>query len=111
MKFQGNFLTLEHGSVSVGTSTEMSVHVNCLKVEPLSNDRTQYDVTDVSGKVEVAANKNDVKITQVGSLRKVPTESSSQSNTVHEGAGAGVVVLCLILCRGSGSSSVSPSQP
>ena len=85
VKFQGNFLTLEHGSVSVGTSTEMSVHVNCLKVEPLSNDRTQYDVTDVSGKVEVAANKNDVKITQVGSLRKVPTESSSQSNTVHEG--------------------------
>jgi hypothetical protein len=85
VKFQGDSMTLEHGSVSVGTSTEMSVHVNCLKVEPISNDRTQYDVTDVSGKVEVAANKNDVKITQAGALRKPSLESSSQSNTVHEG--------------------------
>ncbi|MFZ0309632.1 MAG: hypothetical protein WCA76_16810 [Candidatus Sulfotelmatobacter sp.] len=86
VEFQGNSLRLEHGSVSVSTSTAMSVHVNCLKVEPLTNDRTQYDVTDVSGKVEVAANKNDVKITQGGALGKVSKEgTSSQSGTVHEG--------------------------
>jgi len=70
----------------VGTSTSMSVHVNCIKVEPISNDRTQYDVTDVSGKVQVAANKNDVNITQGGALRKASSEgNSSQSATVHEG--------------------------
>lgn len=34
VKFQGNFLTLEHGSVSVGTSTSMNVHVNCIKSNP-----------------------------------------------------------------------------
>ena len=44
VKFQGNYLSLEHGSVSVGTSTSMSVHVNCIKVEPVSRERTQYDV-------------------------------------------------------------------
>ena len=38
VKFEGNYLTLEHGSVAVGTSTSMSVHVNCLRVEPVSND-------------------------------------------------------------------------
>src|ERR1039458_1283521 len=43
VKFQGNSLILEHGSVSVGTSTAMSVHVNCIKIEPTSNERTQYD--------------------------------------------------------------------
>lgn len=86
IKFQGTFLSLEHGSVSVGTSTAMSVHVNCIKVEPVSNERTQYDVTDVSGTVQVAALKNEVNITQGGALRKASPESnSSQSATVHEG--------------------------
>jgi hypothetical protein len=85
VKFEGAFLTLEHGSVSVGTSTGMSVHVNCIRVEPLSNDRTQYDVADLSGKVEVAAHKLDVKITQAGSLSKPSSENSTLSSVVHEG--------------------------
>jgi hypothetical protein len=86
VKFQGNFLSLEHGSVSVGTSTSMSVHVNCIKVEPVSNERTQYDVTDTSGTVQVAAHKNDVNITQGGTLQKASKEGNSpQSATVHEG--------------------------
>ena len=86
VKFQGTFLSLEHGSVSVGTSTSMSVHVNCIKVEPVSNERTQYDVADISGTVQVAARKNDVNITQGGVLRKTTAQSSaSESATVHEG--------------------------
>ena len=85
VKFDGTYLTLEHGSVSVGTSTGMSVHVNCIRVEPLSNDRTQYDVADVTGKVDVAAHKADVKITQSGSLHKPTAENSSASSVVHEG--------------------------
>jgi len=146
VKFQGNFLVLEHGSVSVGTSTLMSVHVNCIKVEPVSAERTQYDVADVSGTVQVAARKNDVYITQGGGLRKASKENNPlQSATVHEGqqatrdesevcgaaprpggagtglntkwleigagAGGGVLLLCILLCKGSGHSSVSPSQP
>src|SRR5580700_9939700 len=66
VKFQGTFLSLEHGSVSVGTSTSMSVRVNCLKVEPVSSERTQYEVADVSGAVQVAARKSDVNITVGG---------------------------------------------
>jgi hypothetical protein len=86
VKFQGSYLSLEHGSLSVGTSTLMSVHVNCIKVEPVTNERTLYDVGDLSGKVEVAAHKNDVKIEQQGSLRKASSQSSSlQSDVVHEG--------------------------
>ena len=86
VKFQGTFLSLEHGTVSVGTSTAMSVHVNCIRVEPLSNDRTQYDVTDVTGTVQVSALRNDVNITQEGALRKAsPENAASQSATVHEG--------------------------
>jgi hypothetical protein len=86
VKFQGTFLTLEHGSVSVGTSTSLNVQVNCIKVEPISRDRTQYDVTDVNGTVKVSAIKNDVNITQGGALRKTSSKgSAAQSATVHEG--------------------------
>jgi hypothetical protein len=86
VKYEGNSLSLEHGSISVSTSTEMIVHVNCLKVEPITSDRTQYDVADTTGKVEVAANRNDVKITQGGSLRKAASKNAlSESATVREG--------------------------
>lgn len=86
VKFQANSVGLEHGSVSVGTSTGMSVHVNCIKVEPISHDRTQFDVADVSGTVQVAARKNDVNITQSTAVRKAtPDSNSSASAVVHEG--------------------------
>src|SRR5271170_4501667 len=86
VKFQGTFLSLEHGSVSVGTSASMSVHVSCLKVEPVSSERTQYDVADVSGTVQVAARKNDVNITVGGVLQEThPQGGSSLSAVVHEG--------------------------
>ena len=87
VKFQGEYLVLEHGSVAVGTSTLMKVHVNCLVVEPLTNDRTQYDVTDVSGKVDVVAHKNDVNIKpEGGALRESSSKGNvTQSATVHEG--------------------------
>ena len=86
VKFQENSLILEHGSVSVGTSTSMSVIMNCMKVEPLSNERTQYDVADISRAVKVSAGKNDVKITQAVTLRKTTApSSSSQAAIVHEG--------------------------
>jgi hypothetical protein len=63
----------------------MSVHVNCIEVKPVSNGRTEYDITDLTGKVEVAAHKNDVNITQSGTLRTTSSQGSSQSATVHEG--------------------------
>ncbi len=86
IKFQGTFLDLEHGGVSVGTSTEMGVHVKCLRVDPVSNERTQYDVVDRSGVIHVSAHKQDVTITR-GSLASKAAQSSKpfESATVHEG--------------------------
>ena len=84
IKFQGTFLSLEHGGISVGTSTLMSVHLNCIKVEPVSNDRTQFEVTDTSGTVHIAALKNDVHVSQ-GVRKPSPEDTSLQSATVHEG--------------------------
>jgi len=89
VKFQGTFLSLEHGSVSVGTSTSMGVHVSCITVEPVSSERTQYDVANVNGTVQIAAHKNDVNITVggVGSVAQKtnPQGGASLSTVVHEG--------------------------
>jgi hypothetical protein len=86
VKYQGTFLNLEHGGVAVGTSTSMSVHVNCIRVDPVSNNRTQYDVADVDGTVHVAARKNDVNITHTGAARKTSSQDdTARSATVHEG--------------------------
>lgn len=86
LKFQGNFLDLEHGSVSMGTSSSMGVHVNCFQIEPLGAERNQYDVKDTTGTVELSATKGDVKITQLGGLKKAAKSSGgSGSGVVHEG--------------------------
>ncbi len=86
IKFEGTFLDLEHGGVSVGTSTAMSVHVKCIRVDPVSNERTQYDVTDRVGVVHVSAHKKDVIITRGGLATKIAqTGKASESATVHEG--------------------------
>jgi hypothetical protein len=86
VKYQGTFLDLEHGGVAVGTSTSMSVHVHCIRVEPIVKDRTQYEVGDVNGTVHVAARKNDVNITHTGAARKTSSQDdATRSATVHEG--------------------------
>lgn len=88
VKFEGSFLSLDHGSVSVGTLKLMSVHVKCIKVEPVSPARTEYDVADVNGTAQVVARKNDVNISETSVSRKTPppTQSGpSRSTTVHEG--------------------------
>jgi hypothetical protein len=86
LKFQGTFLDLDHGGVSVGTSTGMSVQVKCLKVDPVSNERTQYDVVDRSGVVHVSAHKQDVTITRSSLASKTAQASKlPESATVHEG--------------------------
>ena len=86
VKFNGDSLTLEHGSVSVGTSKSMSVHIDCIRVVPVSNEWTQYEVTDVDGMVHVAARKKDVNIQIAASVRKPSPENAAlQSATVHEG--------------------------
>jgi hypothetical protein len=86
VKYNGDSLTLEHGSVSLETSRSMSVHIDCLQVIPVSNDWTQYDVTDVNGTVRVDALKLDVNILRGSSTRKTsPEGAASGSATVHEG--------------------------
>ncbi len=79
VQFQGNELTLDHGNLKLVTATQMTVIVGCITINPIASDRTQYDVTDIDGKVKVIAYKKDVKIRLHGSaLRKTKPGNSSE---------------------------------
>jgi len=132
-KFDGDSLELDHGSVAVGTSKSFKVEVKCLTATPALSAWTQYEVSDLTGAVQVVARKSDVNVSG---------GNSANGGTIHEGqeknynetemcgaarpaspgsginpkwiaagaAGAGVLIWLLIHSSG-GQSSVSPSSP
>jgi hypothetical protein len=83
-KFEGNSLDLDHGAVSVGTSKEFKVKVNCITVAPASSGWTQYEVSDLTGTLQAIAHKNDVTV-DVGIHGKPSADSGSSGGTLHEG--------------------------
>jgi len=86
VQFEGSELHLDHGSLQVSTSTQLRVRVGCLTVIPVNPAWTQYDVTDVDGKVTVAARTSDVNIEIRGSkLTQGQKGGRAQRVTVREG--------------------------
>jgi hypothetical protein len=85
VQFEGDELILDHGSLQLNTSREMRVRVNCITVTPLTQEWTRYDVTDVDGKVLVAAYANDVKIHFQGAATRQSKLATFSDVTVHQG--------------------------
>jgi hypothetical protein len=86
-KFQGDYIELDHGGVSVETSRSFRVRVHCITVIPAANTFTQYDVTDVNGTVQVSARKSDVNVDiEHGDHKPTdpPVTQGSQRASVHE---------------------------
>jgi len=84
-KLQQNLLVLDHGSVSVGTSTGFKVKVNCITAIPVLNTWTQYDVTDLNGTVQVSARKQDVRVEhEMGHGKPSAETQASDRGVVHE---------------------------
>jgi hypothetical protein len=80
VQFQGHELALDHGTLQLDTAREVEVIVGCITISPITSERTQYDVTDVDGKVKVVATRNDVRIhAHGGTLRKSKQDGSSDS--------------------------------
>ena len=139
VQFEGDELVLDHGSLQLNTARQMKVRVNCITVIPVTAEWTQYDVSDIDGKVKVSAYKKDVKIHAPSAARRAK-QGASTDNIVHEGeqstreekcgagawptpgtapildrpvaigVGVGLIALtCIIICRGD--DPVSPSKP
>lgn len=61
-KYQGNEVLLEHGIVTVVTSTAMETDAGDVKIRPLSKDWAEFVVTHVDGTVQIVAKKGDLAI-------------------------------------------------
>jgi hypothetical protein len=85
VQFEGDELVLDHGSLQLNTSRGMRVRVNCISVIPLTQEWTRYDVTDVDGKVTVAAYTNDVQIHYEGAAAQRSKLAGFADVTVHQG--------------------------
>jgi hypothetical protein len=62
VKFQGPAVEIEHGSVRISTSKGMATRADEIIVKPASENWTEFQVTDVDGQVQIAANKGDLTI-------------------------------------------------
>lgn len=82
VQFDGDELVLDHGSLSVSTTRGLRVRVGCLTVTPANLSQwTQYDVSDVNGKVTVNAAKSDVYI---DSRAKKAQEAKNPSRSTRD---------------------------
>jgi hypothetical protein len=62
VKFEGQGVEIEHGSVRVTTSRRLAAQAGDVTVKPAANSWTEFQVTDVDGRVQIAANKGDVTV-------------------------------------------------
>jgi hypothetical protein len=62
VKFEGSAVELEHGAVRVTTSRGLAARAGDVTVKPAADSWTEFQVTDVDGRVQIAANKGDVTV-------------------------------------------------
>src|SRR6267378_827610 len=62
VKFEGPTVELEHGAVRVTTSRGLAARAGDVTVKPAANTWTEFQVTDVDGRVQIAANKGDLTV-------------------------------------------------
>jgi hypothetical protein len=63
VQFEGSSLKVEHGGVSVSTSKGIGTTAGDVRIAPVSNAWTEFNVTDVDGTVRIAARKGDLTVT------------------------------------------------
>lgn len=62
VKFEGPAVEVDHGGVRVTTSRGLAAHAGDVTIKPVGNNLTEFQVVDVDGRVQVAANKGDVTV-------------------------------------------------
>ena len=84
-KFESDYIELDHGKVLVGTSKVYKVYVNCVRVVPVLAEWTNYEVSDVSRSIDVAAHKDDVNVEHDMAHKKASDVQGGERASVHEG--------------------------
>jgi hypothetical protein len=62
VQYEGSALKLEHGGVTISTSKLLAAHAGAVKITPAAGVWTEFNVRDVDGRVQIAARKGDLTI-------------------------------------------------
>lgn len=62
VKFEGPTVELEHGALRVTTSRGLAARAGDVTIKPTSDNWTEFQIRDVDGRVQIAANKGDVTV-------------------------------------------------
>jgi hypothetical protein len=79
VQFQGVTLKVEHGGVSVSTSKSVATIAGDVRVAPVSNAWTEFNVTDTDGTVRIAARKGDLNVTDANGTLTVLAQGQQTS--------------------------------
>ncbi len=89
IKFEGVSLNVEHGGVSVSTSKGIATTAGDVRVTPVSNAWTEFNVTDIDGTVRIAAVTDDSgAVTLPQGQETTRDEQSSEKKKKKRVAGA-----------------------
>jgi hypothetical protein len=86
VQYEGSTVRLEHGGVTISTSKSLSTSAGDVTVSPTASAWTEFDVRDVDGRVQIAARKGDLTISDDSGTTTLPqgqqtTRDESQSQT------------------------------
>jgi hypothetical protein len=62
VQYEGSTLKLEHGGVTISTSKLLATRAGDVTVAPSTSVWTEFEVRDVDGRVQIAARKGDLTI-------------------------------------------------
>ncbi len=74
VKFEGSAVSVEHGAVKLATSKSMFARAGIVTATPASSAWTEFELTDVDGRVQILALKGDLQIS-----------NGSETTTLSEG--------------------------
>jgi hypothetical protein len=97
VKFEGPAVEIEHGAVRVTTARGLAARAGDVTVKPVNDSWTEFQVTDVDGRVQIAANKGDLTVqddkgtttlTQGEQTTRDDTSDDQKKKKHHHGSGA-----------------------
>ena len=83
VQYEGSAVKLEHGGVTVSTSKSLATRAGGVTVSPAASVLTEFDVRDVDGRVQIAARKGDLTISDD---HGTTTLAQGQETTRDEGS-------------------------
>jgi hypothetical protein len=86
IQYEGSTVKLEHGGITISTSKSLATRAGDVTVSPTASVWTEFDVRDVDGKVQIAARKGDLTISDDSGTTTLAqgqqtTRDESQSET------------------------------